>query len=553
MTNAPAAPGLSPAERESRRVTVIALIIVLLLGALDQTVVSTAMPRIVAQLEGLDLYAWVTTVYLLSSTVMVPIWGKLGDLYGRKIILVWGVSIFILGSALCGMAGEFGSLPLIGGGMVQLIVCRGLQGIGGGALFTSAFAVIADLYPPRERGKMSGYFGGVFALASIVGPLIGGFFTEHGTVHLGGFTLAGWRWVFYVNLPLSALALFMIIARTPGLKAGRGGKVDILGAVLVVTAFVPLLLALTWGGHLYAWASPVILGLLAATVVSLGLFVLVELKVSEPLLPLDLFSNRVFSLTNAAAFVISMAFFGAITFVPLYLQLGIGVSATQSGMVMLPMMFGLILSSTISGRMVTKIGRYKPMMLFGGVAMLAGILLMTQLGPDTRAWGVAIRMFVLGIGLGPAQGLFALAAQNAVPVTRIGVATSSSQFFRQIGSTVGVAVFGAVMTHALAAESAKAGGKAGALTLDDLQKIALAQTRSGLGAQHIAVDPALRIAFSRAIVDLFWVGGAIAVLGFIAIVLIPELPLRSHHHPEPVAEPGEQFVKEEEEVAAGSA
>ena len=534
------APTLSAAELESRRITVIALIIVLLLGALDQTVVSTAMPRIVAQLQGLDLYAWVTTVYLLSSTVMVPIWGKLGDLYGRKLVMIWGVSIFIFGSALCGMSTS----------MVQLILFRGLQGIGGGALFTSAFGVIADLYPPRERGKMSGYFGGVFALASIVGPLIGGFFTEHGTLHLGGLTIAGWRWVFYVNLPLSALALFMIIARAPGLKAGRGGKVDVAGAALVVTAFVPLLLALTWGGHLYAWTSPQILGLLAVTVLSLAAFVLVERKVSEPILPLDLFGNRVFSLTNAAAFVISMAFFGAITFLPLYLQLGIGVSATQSGMVMLPMMFGLILSSTISGRMVTRIGRYKPMMLFGAVMMLLGIFLMTQLGPDTHPWsGVAPRMFVLGVGLGPAQGLFALAAQNAVPPQRIGVATSSSQFFRQIGSTVGVAVFGAVMTHALATESARLGGKGGALSLDDLQKIALAQTQLGLGARHIAVDPLLKTAFSRAIVDLFWVGGAIAVLGLIAILLIPELPLRSHHHPEPVAEPGEEYVREEEAPA----
>ena len=543
-------PGLSDAERESRRITVIALIIVLLLGALDQTVVSTAMPRIVAQLRGLEIYSWVTTVYLLSSTVMVPIWGKLGDLYGRKAVLIWGVLIFIFGSALCGLSGEFGDLPLLGGGMTQLIVFRGLQGIGGGALFTSAFAVIADLYPPRERGKMSGYFGSVFAVASIVGPLIGGFFTEHGTVTLGGWTLAGWRWVFYVNLPLSALALFMIMAKTPGLKAGRGGKIDFAGAILVVTAFVPLLLALTWGGHLYAWASPQVLGLLAVTAISLALFVWVERTVVEPILPLDLFGNRVFTLTNAASFVISMAFFGAITFLPLYLQLGLGVSATQSGMIMLPMMFGLILSSTISGRLVTQIGRYKPMMLFGAVMMIVGILLMTQLGPDTRPWAVGLRMFVLGIGLGPAQGLFALAAQNAVPPTRIGVATSSSQFFRQIGSTVGVAVFGAVMTHALATESAKLGGAGGALSLDQLQKIALAQTQHGLGAVHMAVDPALRTAFSRAIVDLFWVGGAIALLGLIAIIMIPELPLRSHHHPEPVAEPGEQFEREEEEVAA---
>jgi EmrB/QacA subfamily drug resistance transporter len=535
MTDAPA-PGLTEAQREARRVTVIALIIVLLLGALDQTVVSTAMPRIVAQLKGLDLYAWVTTVYLLSSTVMVPIWGKLGDLYGRKKVLIWGVTIFILGSALCGMSTS----------MVQLIVFRGLQGIGGGALFTSAFGVIADLYPPRERGKMSGYFGGVFAIASIIGPVIGGFFTEHGTLHLSGLTIAGWRWVFYVNLPLSALALFMIATRTPGLRAGRGGKVDVAGAALVVTAFVPLLLALTWGGHSYPWASPQIVGLLAVTVLSLGAFMVVERRVPEPVLPLDLFGNRVFSLTNTAAFVVSMAFFGAITFLPLYLQLGLGVSATQSGMVMLPMMFGLILSSTIAGRLTTIWGRYKPLMLFGSVMMMLGIFLMTQLGPHTRPWiDVAPRVFVLGIGLGPAQGLFALAAQNAVPPSRIGVATSSSQFFRQIGSTVGVAVFGAVMTHALATESAKLGGGSRAVSLDQLQKVALAQTQQGLGARSIAVDPLLKTAFSRAIVDLFWVGLAIAVIGFIAIVLIPELPLRSHHHVEPVAEPGEELLDED--------
>ena len=537
-------------EAEARRITVIALIIVLLLGALDQTIVSTAMPRIVAQLQGLSLYAWVTTVYLLSSTVMVPIWGKLGDLYGRKIILIWGVSIFILGSALCGLAGEFGDLPVLGGGMTQLIVFRGLQGIGGGALFTSAFAVIADLYPPRERGKLSGYFGAVFGLASIVGPVIGGFLTEHGTAHFGGITIAGWRWVFYVNLPLSALALFMIMAKTPGLKAGRGGKIDILGALLVVAAFVPLLLALSWGGHLYAWASPTVLGLLATTIVALALFILVELRFSEPLLPLDLFKNRVFSLGNGAAFVISMAFFGAITFVPLYLQLGIGVSATNSGMAMLPMMFGLILSSTISGRLVTRIGRYKPMMVFGGVMLLLGVFLMTRLTPGTTVVGVAWRMFVLGLGLGPSQGLFALAVQNAVPIGRLGVATSSSQFFRQIGSTVGVAVFGAVMTQALAAEVAKAGGgTAASVSLDKLQALAAQQATHGLGAGTLAVDPLLKAAFSRAIVDLFWAAGAVALVGLILILLLPELPLRRHGHPEPVAEPGEGVPEADRETA----
>ena len=536
---------------QARRITVVALIIVLLLGALDQTIVSTAMPRIVAQLKGIELYAWVTTVYLLSSTVMVPIWGKLGDLYGRKIILMWGVSIFMAGSALCGLAGEFGDMPLLGGGMTQLIVFRGLQGIGGGALFTSAFAVIADLYPPRERGKMSGYFGSVFALASIVGPVVGGFFTEHGTVQLGELVVAGWRWVFYVNLPLAGLALFMIATKTPGLRAGKGGRIDYLGAILVVTAFVPLLLALSWGGHARPWASPEILGLFAVTAVSLALFTWVEFHAPEPLLPLDLFRNRVFTLSNTASFVISMAFFGAITFLPLYLQLGLGVSATNSGLAMLPMMFGLIGASTISGRLVTRTGRYKPPMVFGGAMMLVGLYLMTQLGPSTTIIGVAWRVFVLGVGLGPAQGLFALAVQNAVPPHRLGVVTSSSQFFRQIGSTVGTAVFGAVMTHVLALESAKAGGGR-PLDLDQLQALALAQTEHGRAA-HATVDPVLRTAFSGAIVDLFWAAGAVAVLGFLAILFIPELPMRGRGHAEPVAEPGEEFLKEGEAAAKAPA
>ena len=532
-------------EKQARRITVIALIIVLLLGALDQTIVSTAMPRIVAELKGLEIYAWVTTVYLLSSTVMVPIWGKLGDLYGRKIVLIWGVSIFILGSALCGLAGEFGSLPILGGGMTQLIVFRGLQGIGGGALFTSAFAVIAELYPPRERGKMSGYFGSVFALASIIGPVVGGFFTEHGTVHLGGWTLAGWRWVFYINLPLAALALFMIMTKTPGLTAGRGGKVDVLGAILVVTAFVPLLLALSWGGHTYPWTSRQVIGLLVVTAVSLALFTYVELHVTEPLLPLDLFRNRVFTLGNSASFVVSMAFFGAITFLPLYLQLGLGISATNSGLTMLPLMFGLILSSTISGRLVSTVGRYKPMMIFGSVMMIVGIGLMTRLGPNTSIYGVAWRVFVLGVGLGPAQSLFALVVQNAVPMSRVGVATSSSQFFRQIGSTVGVAIFGAVMTQALSTEMVKAGGgRSGPVSLDRLQALAVTQTQHGLGAGRVVVDPLLKVAFSRAIVDLFLVGGGIAIIGLVFILLIPELPLRARGHVEPVAEPGEEYVEE---------
>jgi MFS family permease len=372
--------------------------------------------------------------------------------------------------------------------------------------------------------------------------VIGGFFTEHGTLHAGPVTIDGWRWVFYVNLPLSALALFMIVTRTPGLKAGKGGKIDFLGAILVVTAFVPLLLALSWGGHVYAWTSPIELGMFAVTALSLAAFAVVELKAPEPLLPLDLFKNRVFALTNSASFVISMAFFGAITFLPLFIQLGQGASATRSGFTLLPMMFGLILASTVAGQLVTHFGRYKPIMVTGGVVMLAGIVLMTGLGPNTSTLGIAWRVFILGLGLGPAQGLFALVVQNAVPRDRLGVVTSANQFFRQIGSTVGVAIFGAVMTRNLAAEMARAGGGGRKLTLDQLQSLAVS---AGGGAHAVAVDPLVKTAFAAAIVDLFWVAVWIAVLGFLAILMVPELPLRSRGHAEPVAEPGEEFLEEE--------
>jgi EmrB/QacA subfamily drug resistance transporter len=531
---------------QERRVTIIALLIVLLLSALDQNVVGTAMPRIVAQFKGLNLYSWTTAIYMLTSTATVPIWGKLGDLFGRKLILLVGTLIFLLGSWLCGLSGEIEHMPLLGGGMTQLIAFRGLQGLGGGALFTSAFAVMADLYPPRERGKLSGYFGGMFGLATVLGPLIGGALTEHGTTSLGGFVIEGWRWCFYVNLPLGALALFMIWAKTPALQAGRAGKIDWLGAILILTAFGPLLLALSWGGHDYPWDSQVILGLLGAAGVSLILFLIVEAVTPEPILPLALFKTPVFTFSNIAAFIINMAFMGVVLFIALYLQLGIGVSPTNSGMAMLPLMVGLIASAMLSGRMVTKTGRYKPMMIAGAAVIVLGIFLLTRIDEHTTLFGVIWRLLILGIGLGPAQGLFSVAVQNAVPPERIGVATSSSQFFRQIGATVGIAVFGAIMTQSLAAQMAKTASHGGkAMTFDQLQALVVANAVKGKAAKALVVDPFVRTAFSQAMVDVFYVGLGIAVLGLIAVLFVPELPLRGRGpdapkpHVEPVAEPGE--------------
>jgi EmrB/QacA subfamily drug resistance transporter len=388
---------VTPAER---RLILAALAVVVLLSALDQTIVATAMPRIIEQLQGLSMYAWVTTAYMLTSTVSVPIYGKLSDQYGRKGILILGVLLFLVGSALCGLSGEFGALPVLGGGMMQLIVCRAIQGLGAGALMTVSFAIMADLYPPRERGRLFGVFGSVFGIATVVGPFIGGLLTDHGTVQVLGHEVAGWRWVFYVNLPLGLLALFMIMYRMPMLRHGAGGRIDYLGAVLVVLTAATLLLGLTLGGTTYPWSSPHILSLFAIAGVSLVIFLWIETRATHPILPLHLFRIHSFRIAALATFVMSTAFLGVVMFMPLYMQVVQGINATQSGFALLPLMGGLIASSIICGRLVTRTGRYKPYMVGGGIVLFAGVV-------------------------------------------------------AQMGATLGVAVFGAFLTHGLTVELPK--------------------------------------------------------------------------------------------------
>ncbi|WP_218043053.1 MDR family MFS transporter [Steroidobacter gossypii] len=440
---------ISSAEK---RLTLAALAVVVLLSALDQTIVATAMPRIIEELQGLSMYAWVTTAYLLTSTVSVPLYGKLSDQYGRKPILIVGVLMFLVGSALCGLSGEFGRLPVLGDGMMQLVVFRALQGLGGGALMTVSFAVMADMYPPRERGRLFGVFGSVFGLATVVGPFIGGFFTDHGTVTLARYEIAGWRWVFYVNLPLGALALFMIVYRMPALRKGGGGEIDYLGALLIVLTAGTALLGLTLGGTHHAWDSPEIVGLFAASALSLVIFILVERRAREPILPLPLFSIPTFRTATLGSFVMSMAFLGVVMFMPLYMQVVQGVTATQSGVALLPLMIALIVSSIGSGRIVHRTGKYKLLMVAGAVVLFAGVVSLTGLTADTTQADLSWRLVLTGLGLGPAQSLFSLVIQNAAPADQVGVATSTSQFSRQIGSTVGVAIFGTLLTHALTAE-----------------------------------------------------------------------------------------------------
>lgn len=522
---------------EERRLTFIALMIVFLLSALDQTIVSTAMPTIVAELKGLDLYPWVTTSYLLTSTVMVPIWGKLGDLYGRKLILIIGIIVFVVGSWLCGISGEFGDVPGLGGGMMQLIVFRGIQGIGGGALFTTAFATIADLFSPRERGKYAGLFGATFGLASVIGPIVGGYFTDNGSAMVLGHHVEGWRWVFYINLPMSIIALLMICLRMPNLGHSGGGRIDYLGAVLVVISIGALMLALSWGGE-KGWASNEVLGLFGIAFVVGLIFLLVEHREREPVLPLSLFRIPAFSTATIASFIIAMSFMGTIVYLPLYLQLGLGMQATNSGLLLLPLMLGLIISATLSGRYVTRTGKYKGMMVGGALVQMAGVFLMSQLSSEAEAWDVTWRLFILGVGLGPSQSLFNLVSQSAAPDNQVGVATSTGMFIRQCGGMIGVSIFGALLTARLSESLAHLvpGGK---VDLGQMERFALT-TREGGGS--LSIPPAVAQAFSDAMTYIFLGSLAILALALVAILFIPRITLRGRG-------PGENLEKAAESVA----
>ena len=519
-----------------RRITIIGVMIVFLLAALDQTIVSTAMPVIINQLHGLDLYSWVTTAYLLSSTVMIPIWGKLGDIFGRKVVLLCGISLFLIGSCLSGLAGEFGDMPVLGCGMVQLIVFRAIQGFGGGALFTTAFAIIADLFPPRERAKFAGLFGATFGVSSAIGPLLGGYFTDHGTVTLLGHVVAGWRWVFYLNLPVGAVALFMVAAKMPRLNHASRGKIDFAGAFLIILASVPLLLALTWGNQ-YGWQSARVIGLFALFAASTVAFIFVERRVEDPIIHMELFKNPVFTWANIAGFFSSMSFLSALSFLPLFMQMGQGVAATTSGLSTLPLMIGLILAATVSGRLVTRLGTYKPFLIVGVCGLLIGTFLLSQMNIHTSRLDLSLRMFVMGLGLGPLQSLFSLAVQNSVEMRQIGVVTSASQFFRQIGSTVGVAVFGTLFNTELTSQVAARG----------LPHMSLGQLR-GMSAEAQAHGAGMHLppGFSGVIADsvthVIFLSLAAVLIAIFATVMIPALPMRERTPASVAAAEGEGLV-----------
>ncbi|KIL39871.1 MFS transporter [Gordoniibacillus kamchatkensis] len=412
---------------KNKGLLIVGLMIAMLFGALDGTIVGTAMPRIVGELGGLGFMTWLTTAYMLSSTVVVPIAGKFADLLGRRAIYVTGLLVFIAGSALCGLSQN----------MTELILFRGLQGIGGGIMMPMAMIIIGDMFTGKQRAKWQGVFGALFGLSSIIGPQVGGWIVD----------ALNWRWVFYINLPVGILATILIAMALPKhKKAAEKVKFDVPGIATLIVGVVSLLLALTFGGHDYAWGSWQIIGLFALSVVSLVGFVAFESKAAEPILPIRLFQNRTFTVINGIGFLMSIGMFGAIMFVPLFMQGIVGISASASGTVMTPMMITMIVTSIVGGQIVLRVGVRKQMAV-GMIVMAAGFILLTTMGIDTSKLAATGYMMVIGLGMGLVMPLLTLALQESFPKSELGVVTSSSQFFRQIGGTFGMTILGAIMNH----------------------------------------------------------------------------------------------------------
>ncbi|MDF1524168.1 MAG: MDR family MFS transporter [Trueperaceae bacterium] len=437
---------LSPRDKT---LTLIGIMLAVFLGALDQTIVATALPKIVEDLQGVSRYAWVATAYLLASTVLVPIYGKLADMYARKRIVLFAITTFLLGSFLCGLAGEFGTLPLLGDGMTQLIVFRAIQGLGGAGLFSLAFIVIADLFPPRERGKYQGLVGATFGFASVLGPWIGGLLTDYGSGIVPG--IEGWRWVFYVNVPFGAIALWFVATRMPPLRPREAAKrLDVLSALFLIGALVPLVLGLSFDRAVYPWAGPVTLVTFAIALVFGVAFVLRSLASANPVLEVRLFADRVFSTANVAAFLLGAAFLSTVIFLPLFMVNVVGVSATRAGVSLIPLSIGTVLGSVFGGQIASRLGRYKGLMVFGSVVLLVAMFLLSTMSVDVPYWQVTLYMVIAGLGVGPGLPLYTLAIQNAIDPRKVGQATSAAQFFRQIGGAVGAAVMGTILATTLA-------------------------------------------------------------------------------------------------------
>ncbi|MCA1791246.1 MAG: MFS transporter, partial [Thioalkalivibrio sp.] len=449
MRRVPTTPKDVDVTDHDRSVIYASLLVTLFLAALDQTIVATALPSMVEDLQAVDRYAWVATAYLLASTALALVYGKLADTYSRKRITLWAVVLFLVGSVLCGLAGEFGRLPLLGDGMTQLIVFRGIQGLGGGGIFAMTFIIIADLFTPAERGRYQAYVGAVFGLASVLGPLVGGLLTDHAGGIIPG--VAGWRWVFFVNVPFGGVALWLILRRMPSLEPlGARVRPDFFGALLLMVGLVPLILAIQLDKRVFPWMPGSGTGdwrewvttvCFVFGVVGVGAFLARSRASASPILDLGLFRNRVFRTANSATFFFGAAVMSITIFLPLLLVNVLGVSATRAGAALIPFSAGVVFGATLSGRYVDRIG-YRRQLFGGGLLFAAAVMLLADLDAGVSYGRVMLYTVLCGVGAGPTMPLFTLAIQNAVDVRMVGQATSASQFFRQIGATVGAAIMG---------------------------------------------------------------------------------------------------------------
>jgi len=519
---------------EKRKVTImIAIITSMFFSAINQTIIGVAMPRIIAKLGGMDYYSWAITIYLLTSTVASILVGKLSDIYGRKPFILAGIGLFSLGALLSGFSTD----------IFQLITYRAIQGAGAGIIMSTAFTAMGDLYEPRERAKWTGIMSAVFGVSSVAGPLLGGYIVEH----------LDWHWVFWIFLPIGVLAFVLILLNFPQVEKRKGETVDYFGSLFLTTTIVPMLLAFSWAGegaNKYAWGSWQIIGLLAIAVVSLLTFIWVETKVKTPVMPLGLFKNSIFTVSNLVGFFLNAGMMGAIIYVPFFVQGVKGISPSMAGYVAMPMSIAMLLTSALSGQIITKTGKYKKMAVGGLLVMTLGMVLMYFMAPATPIYLLVLYMIILGLGMGIAMPVFSLTVQNAVAPQQLGVATATSQLFRNLGGTIGIAVMGSVMSAAMTSKmtqlSSAMGQGAGSASTDPAlaEKLALFSNPQNLLDQP-KIEAALnslppesqtlfthmldliREAMSYAITTTFLTGAIVAGFAVIVALFLKEIPLRS--------------------------